>query len=311
MFRQGWKFDLCIGNQFDKESYKTFWKLFMPGLFGAALLQINILISRLLALSLDDTAVSFLYISSRLMELPLGIFTIAIVTVFFPQLSRLYASKSNRDFKIVLEKGMKLILIIVTPACLGLCLLSEEILYTLFYWGNFSNSAVIATSPLVLIYSLALPFHSITTYCVRAFYASKDMKTPVRVSTYFLIFNSVFSILLMAFFGVYGLAIANLLSAIFHSLFLIIYTQKYFCISFVGILKTLFKPIIIGLISILLVCVLGKFFIGSFNLGYKIESLLIIITTIPLAVLFYLILIVRHGISVDLLKDAIKENKAI
>ena len=115
----------------------------------------------------------------------------------------------------------------------------------------------------------------------------------------------------MAFFGVYGLAIANLLAAIFHSLFLIIYTQKYFCISFVGILKTLFKPIIIGLISILLVCVLGKFFIGSFNLGYKIESLLIIITTIPLAVLFYLILIVRHGISVDLLKDAIKENKAI
>ena len=104
LFRQGWKFDLCIGNQFDKESYKTFWKLFMPGLFGAALLQINILISRLLALSLDDTAVSFLYISSRLMELPLGIFTIAIVTVFFPQLSRLYASKSNRDFKIVLEK---------------------------------------------------------------------------------------------------------------------------------------------------------------------------------------------------------------
>ena len=109
------------------ESFQSFRSLFFPSLLGAAVLQINILVSRLLANTLDDTAVSFLYVSSRMMELPLGVFTIAVVTVFFPVMSRTFESSTLDSFAEVILKGMRFILIIVLPAAAGLCVLSKEI----------------------------------------------------------------------------------------------------------------------------------------------------------------------------------------
>lgn len=78
--RQGWRPRV---EQRASTEMSELWRLFLPGLMGAAILQVNILVSRLLAYSLDESAVSVLYLASRLMELPLGIFTVAVATVFF------------------------------------------------------------------------------------------------------------------------------------------------------------------------------------------------------------------------------------
>ena len=79
LFRQGWRLNL----RFDQSrEYQKIRELVVPGLWGAGLFQLNILLSRLLAYTLEEHAVSILFIATRLVELPLGVGILSITTVF-------------------------------------------------------------------------------------------------------------------------------------------------------------------------------------------------------------------------------------
>ena len=294
---QGWTLNRTEQAVEFATSFQSFRSLFFPSLLGAAVLQINILVSRLLANTLDDTAVSFLYVSSRMMELPLGVFTIAIVTVFFPAMARTFESSSLDAFTEVILKGIRFILIIVLPAAVGLCVLSKEILIVLFEWGSFELTDVYATVPILIIYSIALPFYSITTFAVRCFYAGKNMKLPVRLSIWFLILNTVLSILFMNIWGVYGLAFANLLSAILHTFFIGKAIKSSYKISFSRGLKQLFLPILIGLLAIISISFIGKGLVSYFNATHKIHAFISVFTLIPLSVWIYFFILQHFKIS--------------
>ena len=232
-----------------------------------------------------------------MMELPLGVFTIAVVTVFFPVMSRTFESSTLDSFAEVILKGMRFILIIVLPAAVGLCVLSKEILVVLFEWGSFGISDVNATVPILIIYSLALPFYSITTYAVRCFYAGKDMKLPVRLSIWFLILNTIFSLLLMNVWGVYGLAFANLLSAILHTLFIGKAMKDSYKVSFICGLKHVFIPILVGLSAIILIILLGEGIISYFQFSHKIEAFISVFVFIPLSVCSYFFVLKLFKVS--------------
>lgn len=212
--RQGWRPKLVVESS---ESLKKVWALFLPGLMGAAILQVNILVSRLYAFSLDDTSVSLLYLSSRLMELPLGVFTISVVTVFFPLLASAASDNDTSGFATSFNQGARLILAISIPAGVGLLVLAEPILAMLFNWGKFSVSDVQSTIPLLVIYAIGLPFYSIATFATRGLHARKDMYTPIRVAGLCLVTNAVLGYLLMQLIGVSGLAAANVIAAIVQS----------------------------------------------------------------------------------------------
>ena len=148
------------------------------------------------------------------MELPLGIFTIAIITVYFPQLANAATQGDRSRFGASFNEGLRLILGITIPAGVGLIALSEPILDLLFNWGAFDQTDVAATQPLLIIYAVGLPLYSIATaFVTRGFHANKDMKSPVRVAAVCLISNAVLGLVLMQFFGAAGLAAANVISA--------------------------------------------------------------------------------------------------
>ncbi|MGB0409726.1 MAG: murein biosynthesis integral membrane protein MurJ [Opitutales bacterium] len=214
LFRQGWRPQLTSEAS---EELKSVWALFLPGLMGAAILQINILVSRLLAYSLEDSAVSVLYLASRLMELPLGVFSIAVVTVFFPLLAKAATNRDPAAFADAFHRSIRLILAISVPAGLGLAVLSEPILATLFKWGAFDSSDVSATMPLLVVYGIGLPFYSLATIATRGLHARKDMVTPVRIALVCLMTNALAGILLMQVFGAIGLASANVIAAVVQS----------------------------------------------------------------------------------------------
>jgi len=192
---------------------------------------------------------------------------------------------------------MRFILIIVLPAAVGLCVLSKEILIVLFEWGSFGISDVNATFPILIIYSIALPFYSVTTYAVRCFYAGKDMKLPVRLSIWFLILNTVFSILFMNVWGVYGLAFANLLSAIFHTLFIGKAIKRSYKVSFICSLKNVLIPILVGLLTITLINLLGKGLISYFQFTHKIHAFISVFVLIPLSVCGYFFVLQLFKVS--------------
>ena len=111
--------------------------LFWVGALGAAVGQANILISRLFAYTLEESGgMSYLFISSRLIELPLGIFAIAIATVFFPELSKARATGDNKRFWDNAFSGLRLTAAVTVPAAIGLAFLGESIITALLDGEN-------------------------------------------------------------------------------------------------------------------------------------------------------------------------------
>ena len=297
LFKFGWLPRWAFRMKDQQKEWLDFWSLFTPSLIGAAVLQINLLISRLLAYTLEDSAVTLLYISSRLMELPLGVFTIAIVTVYFPSMARAFASESVASFQQVFYKGLRLILLIVAPSTIGLWLLSEPILVALFEWGSFASSDVLETVPIVSIFALSLPFYSMATYYTRTFYAQKNMRAPVKVSAYVLIINTVFSLLLMPFIGIYGLALANLISALFFCFLLQFELKKAYKILILEGVQSIFLPVCTGCLGILLLCIIGQALLGSMELNSKMLSLLTLVTLIPSSAFLYFYILYKSKVK--------------
>lgn len=205
-YKKGWRFKFDLGKS---DELGELYALFVPALAGAAIIQVNIFVSKMLALWLNDSAIPALYLASRLLEFPLGVFTIAIATVFFPRLSALKASDDTEAHKREYAKGFLMTLAVAIPATFGLVTFAPDIIALLFQWGVFKARDVDICTPVVIAAVSGLPFFSIATFATRGFHSSKDTKTPVKISAYSFAANIALSLILMKPFGAAGLAAAN------------------------------------------------------------------------------------------------------
>ena len=263
-------------------------QLFLPGVFGAAVFQLNALLGRFFAYTVDDGGASFLYLANRFLELPLGLFSFSIFSVVFPQLSLLIAKDDARSAKILLQNGIRLLLLLLIPAAIGLFMLAEPILDLCFRWGKFSQTDIRQVVPLLKIFALGLPLFGLTALFARIFYAHKDTKTPVKISVYTLVAYILCAVTLMKPFGVSGLAIASVLSNTFQW-FLQIHFLRKKCSNLRGTLQVLRKLPWIGFI----VFGVGLYFASNalpWSLD-KIRDALFLSTLITAAVVFYVILL--------------------
>ena len=184
-------------------------RLMVPGFFGSAIYQVNILVASLLAYGVSDSAPTLLFNANRLMELPIGVFAIAVSTVVYPLLARHAVERKFTEMAADFRHGIRLILLINIPAAVGLALLSEPIIRLIYQHGKFMASDTAAMTPLLRLFVIGLPFFSITNLTVRAFYAVKDTATPVRVGLIDFAINLVLSVTLMRWFGAAGLVLAS------------------------------------------------------------------------------------------------------
>jgi putative peptidoglycan lipid II flippase len=205
-WREGWRprFDLGLSPR-----VREIALLMTPGLWGTAIYQVNTYVSSMLAVSINDSAGTLMFYANRLMELPIGVFAIAVSTVVYPLLAR-HAAEGNpaalaEDFR----KGIRLILMINVPAAAGLALLSEPIVRLLFERHNFTAGDTHAMAQLLALYVIGLPFFSVVSLTVRAFYSVKNTKAPVRIATIDFLINLGLSLVLMRWLGAAGLVIAS------------------------------------------------------------------------------------------------------
>ncbi len=217
LWREGWRprWDWTLSPRL-----KEMMRIFLPGLIGASIYQINIVVSRCVAFGLNDSATTVLYYSQRLMELPLGMFTIAVATVLFPKIALLAAQNDREGMARTYAQGLRLILAITVPAALGLVALREPIVSVLYEHGKFDAQSVSEVAPVLAISALGIPFFSLATLSIRGFYAQKDMKTPVYVAKWDFFLNIGLTLILMGPLGTKGLALANLASAMFQAFML-------------------------------------------------------------------------------------------
>jgi putative peptidoglycan lipid II flippase len=206
LYREGWRPRLDLRRS---EPMRAIVRLMVPTVLGSAVYLVNMTVSRLIGLSLNDAAVSVLNFAQRLMELPIGVFAVAVSTVIFPLISRYAAEGDHAKMSDAYRKGMRLILVINIPAAVGLALLAEPIVRVIFQRGAFSPGDTHAMLPVLAAYALGLPFLSFVSLVLRAFYAQKDTVTPVRAALLSFVVNLGLSFALMGRFGTLGLAIAG------------------------------------------------------------------------------------------------------
>ncbi|MBU4463273.1 MAG: murein biosynthesis integral membrane protein MurJ [Desulfobacteraceae bacterium] len=187
--------------------------LMLPAVFGAAVYQINILVSTLLASLLPEGSVSYLYYADRLVQFPLGIFAIATATAILPSLSRQASSGDLGAVKDTFAHAMKLVLFITIPSMVGLIILREPIVALLFKRGVFDSKATQLTAYALLYYGIGLWAFSGVRIVVSTFYALQDTRTPVRMAVISIIANIVLGIILMGPLAHGGLALATSLAS--------------------------------------------------------------------------------------------------
>lgn len=199
-------------------------RLMLPGLFGSSVAQISILLDTLIASLLATGSISWLYYSDRLMEFPLGVFGIALATVMLPNLSRQHANGAATDFGMTLDWAMRLVVLIVIPATLGLILLSGPLLATLFYGGRFSAGDVEMATLSLMPYAAGLLGFTLVKVLVPGYFARQITTTPVRIGLIALGLNMVLNVVivgpwvLLGWRGPHaGLAAATALSAYINS----------------------------------------------------------------------------------------------
>ncbi|MGM8228217.1 murein biosynthesis integral membrane protein MurJ [Cellvibrio sp. ARAG 10.3] len=198
---------------------KRILTLMVPALFGVSVSQINLMLDSILASFLPDGSVGWLFYSDRLVELPLGVFAIAVATVIMPNLSRQHAAQSGEHFNRTLDWAIRMIVLIALPSLLALVILAQPILFTLFHHGQMTVRDILMSSYSLQAYALGLLGFMLIKVLAPGYFARQDMKTPVRIGIIAVFANIGMKALFVAplYFlfnlGHVGLALATALAA--------------------------------------------------------------------------------------------------
>ncbi|MCO6440686.1 MAG: murein biosynthesis integral membrane protein MurJ [Nitrococcus mobilis] len=193
-------------------------RLMGPALFGTSVQQINLLVDTILASFLVTGSISWLYWSDRLVEFPLGVFGVALGTVILPRLSQEHANQSAQSFSHTLDWALRLVVVLMLPASVGLALLAGPILATLFQYGAFTAEDVHLASLSLVAYALGLLGFALVKILAPGYFARQDTVTPVKCALAALVTNMVLSTSLVVMLihtrvGHAGLAFATAIAA--------------------------------------------------------------------------------------------------
>ncbi|OHV11497.1 murein biosynthesis integral membrane protein MurJ [Kushneria phosphatilytica] len=198
---------------FRHQGVRRILRLMGPAMFGVSVSQINLLVDTVLASLLVSGSVSWLYYSDRLVELPLGVFGIAIGTVILPALSRQHATDDPAHFARMIDWGVRAVLLIGLPAALALLVLAEPLLVTLFQYGAMTEHDIMMSAMSLRAYAVGLLAFMLIKVLAPGYYARQDTATPVKIGIIAMVANMGLNVLLMGPFIHAGLALATSLSA--------------------------------------------------------------------------------------------------
>ncbi|MBZ0168640.1 MAG: murein biosynthesis integral membrane protein MurJ [Kofleriaceae bacterium] len=201
-------------------------RLMTPGIAGLAITQVNVFIGTLLASLMGEGGISILYYAFRLIQLPIGLFGVAIATAAFPTMAKQAANRSLGEVAATVAYAIRLVLFVTLPSMVGLIVFRVQIIQLLFERGAFDRTVTLATAEVVLFYAFGLGAYVSNRILVPAFYSLQDTATPVKIGMVAVVVNIVSSLLLMRPLGLGGLALATALSSFVNLGLLLIALQK-------------------------------------------------------------------------------------
>jgi putative peptidoglycan lipid II flippase len=270
--------------QWRDQGVRTVLGLMAPAVIAASAVQVNVLINSGFAARLGDGPVSWLNIAFRLMQLPLGIFGVAVGTVTLPLVSRTAALGDMAGFRSALAHAIRLVTLLTVPAALGLILLARPIISVIYEHGRFTSGATAQTAGALQFYAIGLAAYSAVKVLAPAFYAIDRRYLPMVVSMFSIVTNFILNWFFMFKMGLghRGLALSTSLVALTNFLLLYIMMRKYAGTLETGALFGLLAKLAIPLALLAGVCWLGlttMFYPGAHLPGWqKVFGVLLVIS---------------------------------
>jgi putative peptidoglycan lipid II flippase len=262
-------------------------RLAIPVLLGVLVNEVNIIVDKAIASTLEVGAISSLNYSSGVQEFVVGVVIISIITVRYTDMSTLAARGELERLQENYNYTLKNNLFLVIPATLGLMVFSKEIISLLFFRGAFDLSSLEITSRALLYYSLGITGIALNSIGQRVFYSLKQIREPVILSILSVFLNIGLNLWLSKIFGITGLAMGTSISMTITGLACVIWLGiKGIELSREILAMSLLKTIINSIIVISIVRFI--YFLAPNNL--------MLIFCILLAVVSYIYLGIKTGI---------------
>jgi putative peptidoglycan lipid II flippase len=195
------------------EGVRRVGKLMLPGIVGSSMAQISLLLDTQIATFLVSGSVTWLYFADRLMEFPLGVFSIALATVILPGLSAHHAAKSAAQFSGTLDWALRLVVVLASPAAVGMLCFAGPMTAMILGYKNFTGDNVARTSYALMAYSWGLLAFSFVKVLVPGYYARQDTRRPVRYALIALGVSTSLNLLLVIPAAHFGFAQPHILIA--------------------------------------------------------------------------------------------------
>jgi len=224
LWKEGMRF--AFRPAFRDPAVRRVGRLMIPGIFGVSVYQINFALSRMIASGLEEGSTSALYYASRIEELSLGLFSIALAAALLPAFSEQVADRDIGELKKTLGFSLKLSALVSFPAAAGLMALNTPIMRTLFERGRFDRDSTALAASCLLFFAVGLPFVSGVKVVAPAFFSLKDTRTPVAIGIVVMLANAAVSVGLMGSLRVGGLALSLSLSQILNFALLVVWLER-------------------------------------------------------------------------------------
>lgn len=161
---------------------RTILALMGPATIAASAVQVNVAVNSGFASTLGNGPITWLNIAFRLMQLPLGVFGVAVATVTLPLVSRSAALGNTREFRGALAHAMRLVMLLTIPSAIGLIILAEPIIALIYQHGRFTAAATVQTAAALRFYAIGLAGYAGVKVLAPAFYALDKRHLPMVVS---------------------------------------------------------------------------------------------------------------------------------
>lgn len=221
LYRQGFRFRPAF--DFNHPGLRHIFSLMGPAIIGNASVQVNVLVNTFFATSINDPvrgvdgATAWLQYAFRFMQLPLGLFGVAIATATLPAIGRSAASGDIDEFRETLARSLGLVFLLTVPASAGLVVLGPSIVGAIYEGRRFQAYDTHQTAVALSFYAIGLAGYAAVKVLTPAFYALKDSRTPMYVSLGSIAINAVMAWVLVRYFnlGHSGLAFSTSCVALF------------------------------------------------------------------------------------------------
>ncbi len=197
-------------------------RLMGPALLGVGVAQISLLINTQIASHLAPGSVSWLTYADRLMEFPTAILGVALGVVLMPQLAAANATGDRERYAAMLDWGLRLVLLLALPCAAALLAFSQPLVSVLYHYGAFTDRDVQQTTLALTGYGVGLLGLVAIKVLAPGYYASQDIRTPVRIAVVVLVLTQVLNVLLVPYLAHAGLALSIGLGALVNAAWLLV-----------------------------------------------------------------------------------------